>query len=581
VEGLLEKSRRAERSFRKKVLLMAFFFFLGALLLAGRLLYVNLSAEEIIEKVARNFKDVVTVKVPRYRGAITDREGKVLALSYPVGYLYTFKFYNFPDEEKKEKLAEKLSRYFGVPKRDILRKLSLKKDTVEVITFPLEKAREVKKLINSVDYDPETGRYTKPYVSSFVNVGEKFKRYYPHKKLASNLIGYVRKDGSGGEGIEFQFEERLLGTDKRFVRYILYRDKGFLFVEPTDEEVFIAEDLKLSVDFRLQSAVEEIKRKIVKKWRPKKVVIIVMESKTGKIRAFATYPDYDPNRYKRYLKRTRNYGVVDLFEPGSTFKPFLVAYALDRGFISPSTPIRIDFGKTVVHKKTLRDPVAYLRKRKFITPSELLVYSSNVGAVKVGSLLTSEDFLDLLKTFRLYRTTPGVLVGETPSRINDLKNEVNKAYASIGQGIAFNALHLLTAFNALVVGEWVQPSVLEEEEVKKEKLRLSPSTVRWIRRTLLKVVEEGTGKRAKSELFYAGGKTGTAQKYDKRLRRYSRKKLTTFFLGFFPKDPRFTAIILVDEPKGKEPYGGTVSAPYFKELLEKTALIYGLKPDKK
>ncbi|NPB07242.1 MAG: penicillin-binding protein 2 [Aquificae bacterium] len=569
-----------ERSFRNKVLFIAFAFALLSAVAVGRLIYVNLKGDEIVENAARSFKDVTIKVLPRYRAAITDRHGKPLALSYPVGYVFTFKFYAFKDEEKKRKLARVLARLLNLDERELLKLFELKRPSIELATFPLERTEEVARAIKSVDYDPKKGRYEKPFISSFVNVGEKFERFYPHGRLASNLLGFVKKDGSGGGGLEYQFEERLLGGKKRFVRYILYRDKGFLFLEPLDEEELVARELRLSLDFRLQAAVEEIKREIVRKFRPKKVVVVVMESKTGKIRAFTTYPDFDPNRTRVYKPYTRNFGTVDLFEPGSTFKPFLVAYALEKGIIGPRTLIKIDYGRTVVHRKTLRDPVSYLRKKKFITPEELLVYSSNVGAVKLGLRLSAAQFKELLSLFRLDET-PRVLLGETPPLIADLRNEVNRAYASIGQGLSFNALHLLSSFNALVTGRWVKPSILEDEEPEVRPLPLSPSTVKWVRRTLVKVVEEGTGRRAKTELYFVGGKTGTAQKFDARLKRYSNRKLTTFFVGFFPSEPRFTALILVDEPKGKELYGGTVAAPFFKKLVEKAAVIYGLEPDKR
>ncbi|WP_459775846.1 penicillin-binding transpeptidase domain-containing protein, partial [Aquifex pyrophilus] len=376
------------------------------------------------------------------------------------------------------------------------------------------------------------------------------------------------------------FDEYLSGGRKNSKKLLVYSDKGLKLLELKEDNFTPPENLKLSIDYTVQTLLERIKRKIVRKWRPKRVVIIVMESETGKIRGFTTYPDYNPNDYVKYFpKYTKNYGVNDLFEVGSTFKPFVVAYAFERGYIKKNSLIEINYGVFKLDKKTIRDISIYLRKRRYIKPEDIVVYSSNVGAMKVGLMLPTKEFYNLLETFKL-NTTPRVLMGETNPRINTLSNDVNRAYASIGQGVAFNALHFLSSFNSLVLGKYVKPSILEEEGIKSKPLNISPKTVKWIRKTLIKVVEEGTGKGAKSDYFFIGGKTGTAQKYDKRLKMYSREKLTTFFVGFFPKKPRFTAIILVDEPKGKKIYGGTVAAPYFKELAEKISLIYGLKPDK-
>ncbi len=572
-----------EEGFRSRFLLLILLLSLSFSVVLGRLIYVSLFSEKVLKDVEKYYKDTAVIKIPKYRGKIEDKEGVPLAVSYPVGVIYLYKFHLFNDEKKKENFIKEFSKITGISEKEIRRRIKKGEKEIffELVEFPYEKLSKVRALIRDIDYDEKKRRYTEPNISSHIRAEVKYKRFYPHKRFASNLIGFVRKDGSGGEGLEYQFDKFLTGSEKSWDEYYVYMDRGITLVEPQYNFTSLPNDLKLSLDFRLQSVVEELKKKIFRKWRPKRVVIIVMESETGKIRAFTTYPDYNPNNYLRYYpKRTKNFGVAELYEPGSTFKPFIVAYALDRGIIGWNTSIFINKGRKKIHRKVLRDPTAYLRKRNYITPRELLVYSSNVGAATIGLSLKPKDYVDLLKTFHL-NNTPNILVGEQKPLIPNLYNEVNRAYLAIGQGISLNALHLLTSFNALVMGSYIYPSVLEEEEPRKEPLNLSPQVIRWMRETLIRVVEKGTGRRAKTNLFYVGGKTGTAQKYDKRLKRYSRRKLTTYFVGFFPKKPKFTALILVDEPKGKEPYGGTVAAPYFKELVEKAVVIYNLTPDKK
>jgi len=574
----LIRYRKREKEFKGKIkILFAVILVLFAIVFF-RLLYINFFEE----KVLKGAKDSVKIiNVQNYRGSILDRNGVPLAISYPVGYIYVYKFFLFSDEKKKEQFIKGLSRILKIPQEEIRKKLSKNKDVFELITFPLEKAEEIRNFIRRIDYDKDKKMYTKPFITAHVGVGQKYLRFYPHKYFASNLIGFVKKEGGGGEGLEYQFDRYLTGHEEKGKKIILYRDKGILFIEPKDYGFYEPKDLVLSLDYRVQSVIEEIKKKIRRKWKPKKIVIIVMESDTGKIRGFTTFPDYDPNRYERFFPIfTRNFGTYDLFEIGSTFKPFLVAYAVDKGFIKKNSLIDINYGKLRVYKKIIRDPIKYLRKKKYITPAEVLIYSSNVGAIKIGMRLSPEDFDKLFSTFRM-KKTPKIIFSENNPQISDLHNKVNKAYASIGQGIAYNALHLLTSFNALIQGKYVKPSILEKEEVQTEPLDISPSTVIWLRSILIQVVEKGTGKNAKSDLFYIGGKTGTAQKYDRKIKTYSKEKLTTFFIGFFPKSPKFTAIILVDEPKGKNIYGGKVAAPYFKELAERIASIYGLKPDKK
>ena len=570
--------QRRERVFKSRVILFILLSFLGVILITGRLIYINLFREKALKE---SNIEVEVVKVQTYRGIIRTSDGKILALSYPVAYVYANKFSHFQDVVKREKFIKKLSKLLGVKESVLRKRIKENEDRnfFELITFPISLKEEVKKLIRSVDYDEEKKRFTEPYISSFVGVGERYKRYYPHGKFASNLIGFVTEKGYAAEGIERQFDAYLRGG-KEPAKYLIYKNKGITVVEPLGTQIYEPKDLTLSLNFKVQALLEEIKRKIVKKWKPKKVVIIVMETETGKVRGYTTYPDYDPNRYKLYpYQRIRNIGVTDRFEIGSTFKPFLIAYAIDRGIIGKNSLININYGKVKVHKKYVKDVELYLRRRKYITPRELLVYSSNVGAIKVGLMLSPNRYYDLFKTFKLLHT-PGVLHGEVRPYISNLKIKINRAYASIGQGVAFNPLHLITSFNALISGNYVKPSFVENEKTEVRKIEIKPSTVRWIRNTLIEVVERGTGKRARSEFYFAGGKTGTAQKYDPELKTYSKKKLVTYFLGFFPSKPKFTILILVDEPKGKNLYGGTVAAPYFKEIIEKLGAIYGIRRDR-
>ncbi|AAC06783.1 peptidoglycan D,D-transpeptidase FtsI family protein [Aquifex aeolicus] len=570
--------QKRERVFKRRVILFVILSFLAVLLLLGRILYINLFKEDALKGAV---KDAEVVQIQTYRGSIKTSDGKILALSYPVAYVYASKFYRFRDTVKREKFIKELSKLLGV-RESVLRKRIKENESktfFELITFPVHLKDEVRKLIKSIDYDEESKEFTKPYLSSFVGVDERYKRYYPHGNFASNLLGFVTEKGYAAEGIERLFDEYLRGGEEP-IKYLVYKNKGITVVESLGTQIYTPKDLTLSIDFRVQALLEEVKKRIVKKWRPKKVVLIVMETSTGKVRGYTTYPDYDPNKYERYpYWRIRNFGVTDRFEVGSVFKPFLVAFALDRRKIRKDTLININYGKIKVHKKYVRDVTPYLWKKEYITPRELLVHSSNVGAIRVGLMLKPEEYYELFKTFKLLRS-PGVLEGEVKPSISDLKYKVNRAYASIGQGVAFNPLHLITSFNALVNGKYVKPSFVEEEKTEAEKIQIKPSTVKWIRDVLIEVVEKGTGKRAKSEYYFAGGKTGTAQKYDSALKTYSKEKLVTYFLGFFPSEPKFTVLILVDEPKGKNLYGGTVAAPYFKEIIEKIGVIYGVKRDR-
>ncbi len=198
----------------------------------------------------------------------------------------------------------------------------------------------------------------------------------------------------------------------------------------------------------------------------------------------------------------------------------------------------------------------------------------------------------LFSAFHLDRKF-GILPGEASPQIPDFIYPANILYASIGQGLALNTLNIAVAFAGLATGRIVMPQIIKEisspqgEVIFRSKVQvlrervLSKETLRWIRKTLTLVVEKGTGRRARSRFISIAGKTGTSQKFDPVIGKYSKEKVVTYFAGFFPaSDPKYVAVIVVDEPRGKHLYGGRVSAPYFREVAESVAFYTGLKPDK-
>lgn len=565
------------RRFERKTALILGGFILLNIVALLRVLDLQITKKsDIAKKIEERFDRVITTKVPLYRGSIKDRNGRELALSVPTLTVYVHP--NTRYLRNRDEFVKGLSSITGVPRKAIERRLD-------------EGSGRPVKLLSGVSRDLK-GRIRDLIVRTgnapFVGIQEDYTRVYPNGTLASNLIGFVGVDGVGLEGMEFALNRYLGGG---FTETIVYMNGGLgqIYLNPLKGSIGEENDVVLTLDLGVQHLIERIRDEIVKRWKPKKVSILVMDLSNGHILGLATYPYFDPNRFQRYKAEVRrNFAVTDVFEPGSIMKPFFVGWALEKGYVREDTIIDTGKGRIRVYDRFVRDP----RRLGRIRLDEVLIYSSNVGTIKVASFLSRKDVEELLEIFHL-KGRFGIFPGEANPLIPDFSYPANILYASIGQGIAMNTLNIAVAFGGLLAGYIVQPHIVKEivsptgevvyrarKRILKDRI-LSERTVNWLRKALVGVVERGTGKRARSRYFTIAGKTGTSQKFDPKEGRYSKDRVVTYFAGVFPaSDPRFVGVIVVDEPRGKKLYGGEVSAPYFRKLAENVAFYYGLKPDK-
>ncbi len=517
-----------------------------------------LERRALVERIAESFPKVKVENLVLYRGAILDRNNKDIAISIP-----TISVYAFPRFIKnKDEFVRRLSAVLDVPDATIREKLNTERKFVW-LAFKVDKEKRnlIERVIRETDNKPAVG------------IQEDFKRFYPHGTMASNLIGFVGLDGRGLEGLEYALENTIGGKSVKAVFFA----GGSMILDPYKEESFKVRDIKTTIDIGVQIITEDIAEKIVKQWSPKRVAILVMDVTNGDILALSTYPNYDPNFYWKYKQwQRRNYAVTDIFEPGSTLKPFFIGKALDRGYVGENFGTSIG-DRIEVYGRYVKD----VKPSKYLTIDQILIKSSNIGTIKIARYLSRKDIEELIDTIHL-NDTFGVLPGETKPKLPNLNYPANLLYVSIGQGLATNLLNLCVAFGGLATNKIVKPKILLEEEtvILKDGV-FSERTFEWLRNNMIKVVEEGTGRLARSNYFYIAGKTGTSQKFDFSIGKYSRENLVTYFVGYFPAtEPKIVAGIMVDEPKGPNVYGGTVSAPYFKELAERVASYYRLKPDK-
>jgi len=546
------------RSSNVKIAFLSFLLLIGVVIITGRFFYIQLIGREgYVEKVVEKFPKASVVKLSTPRGSIKDRNGNDLAISIP-----TISIYAFPQlVENKEELIRRLSAIPEIKERDLLEKLNSDKKFVWLARH-LDKA-----------YAP----YIKGAIKDTNNVKavglqEEYKRLYPHGSLAGNLLGFVGMDGEGLEGVEYMFNKDLKGKEIKAVLYL-----GKLAIGPITEDMETKE-IKLTIDLGVQTILEDIRDKIVKQWNPDRVGILVIDTKSGEILGLANYPTYDPNNYQKYSPfHRRNFVATDLFEPGSVMKPFFIGQALQKGYVRPGMWIDTEGGKIEVFGRYVKD----VKPSGTLTLEQVLIKSSNVGTIKVARYLSKRDVEEILDKIYM-KDKFDVLPGEVKPKLPNFNYPANILYASIGQGMASNLLNLCVSFNALATNRVIKPKILLEEkgQVLRENI-FSPQVFRWLQENLRRVVEEGTASMARSDYFSIAGKTGTSQKFDFSTGRYSREKVVAYFIGYFPAtNPRFVAGIMVDNPRGPNPYGGTVSAPYFKELVERVAFYYRLEPDK-
>jgi cell division protein FtsI (penicillin-binding protein 3) len=562
----------------KKLKLVIFLIFALYFLVLARAFYIQVIAgENYVKKVLADFPKGRIIKITSYRGSILDKNGQPLAISLP-----TISIYAFPKLiQNKQELADKLSKILGLPQFQILNTLNSKERFVWIARHV---SQSDKGLVEQAILDTNN--------SKGVGVQSDFKRFYPNHNVASNLIGFVGWDGKGLDGMEYALN-KYLGGKPIEVMTIFAPKEGKMVLKPLSiQDTGTQNDVYLTIDMGVQSIVEDIKNQLVKEFNPRRVAIVVEDVRNGNILGMATYPDFDPNDYYNYPQRDwRNSAVTDVFEPGSVMKPFFLGYAMAKGYIHRGETCNANGGKGDFYGHIVTD----VEHNGILTMSQILIVSSNVCAMKVASHLTREDAENVVNLFHLVKPY-NIIPGEQAGILPNFYYPINRMFATIGQGIAVNALNLANAYAALATDNLLKPHIIRKivnplgqviyhEHVDVIHKDIYPqSTIDWLHYALEQVVEKGTGISAKSNHFTIAGKTGTSQIFNFKTGHYSWRKVVAVFAGFFPvSNPRFSAVIVAYDPHPKNgalAWGGSVSAPYFKELVDRISFYYAIKPDK-
>lgn len=410
------------------------------------------------------------------------------------------------------------------------------------------------------------------------------KRFYPNGELAAHLLGFVGLDAIGLEGLEKKYDESLKGKPEKLA---WARDakgkKLFLRVEKSERKKDENENLVLTIDNRIQFLVETHLKEAVLDKGAKGGVAIVMDPKTGEILALANQAGFNPNNIGGLTpERWRNRAIADNFDPGSTFKPFLVAAALEEKIIKESDKFFCENGNYKVANRVIHE--AQGKRHGYLGVPDILKYSSNIGAAKIAQKMGKEKFYDYIQKFGFGERTGIDLPGESSGLVRPVKNwvPVDTAMIAFGQGISVTAIQLISAVSAIANdGILMKPYIVRGIADKNNRFVklyaptvvrkvISPGVAKRLTNMLTEVVgaPDGTGKKASIVNVAVAGKTGTSQKFDFKRGVYSSEKVRTSFMGFFPADnPQVAILVMLDEPQ-RDKWGGVAAAPVFKNIGE-------------
>ena len=503
-----------------------------------------------------------------HRGAVLDRTGRLLAISIPVPSVFA----NARQVADKQQAAKRLADVMDRSPRMIERQLARDKGFVWV-------ARQV-----DLTLRPSLVELQEPGVG----VLEESKRFYPHGKLLSNALGFVDIDERGLEGLELSLNGILQGQSGW--RATLRDAKGDLLIGPWTIETPAVDgyDAVLTIDGVVQQVAEEILEWGAQKYHAKGGSITVMDPATGAILAMADYPSYDPNVPARSpVENRRNRAVTDVFEPGSIFKVVTASALLNEGRIAPEEPIFCENGSYhTIGKHTLHDHESH----GTLPFRDVIKLSSNIGTAKAAQRLKPEELYRYIRAFGFGRRSGIDAPGEVSGMINPPArwSKLSPFIIPIGQEVAVTPIQLAVMTAVIANGGYrVRPHLIDRLQASdgrlirtfrpEEPVRIiTPETARTMQTILTSVVESGTGQLANVQGLTVAGKTGTAQKIEP-TGRYSHSRFVASFVGFGPvPDARFVIVVSMDEPRPLY-FGGVVSAPMFRRIVEQLSSYWELK----
>jgi len=488
------------------------------------------------------------LEVPATRGRILDRNGEALAVSTPVKSVWAIPADVSLTREQSRRLAGLLDLSTG----ELARKLA-------------DGARDFVYLKRQLP--PETAEAIAALGLAGIYEQREYRRYYPAGEITAHLVGFTGVDDSGQEGIELAHQETLGGAagSRRVIKDRLGR------VVEDVESIRAARDgtdLTLSIDGKIQSLAYGALKAAVERNRARAGALVALDVRTGEVLALVNVPSFNPNnRAKLTGAQLRNRAITDLFEPGSTLKPFTVALALETGKVNAHTVIPTAPGRLTIANYTIRDvhPAAAL------TVAQVLQKSSNVGAAKMALAMPGEAMWNLFSQLGFGAAPQLGFPGAAAGRLRPWRGwrPVEQATMSYGHGISLSLIQLARAYTVFATdGELIPLRLVKNDVAASGERVLSAETARAVRDMLETAVQPGgTGPRARIAGWRVAGKTGTAHKQENG--GYAAHKYLASFVGLAPvSQPRLVIAVMIDEPAAGQHYGGVVAAPVFAQVMQ-------------
>ncbi|MBQ4132502.1 MAG: PASTA domain-containing protein [Desulfovibrionaceae bacterium] len=512
---------------------------------------------ELSEKVSHQQKG--SELITGFRGSIYDRNGQTLARSVEVRSVYVRPY----EVEDVQDTGRALAEILGMQRAKVMAALNSDKTFVWL-------RRKV---------DDRTASRIQEAKLKGVDLATEFERVYPFKQLAGQLLGFVNIDDVGIEGLEKVFDNELSAQSTRVEVLRDAAGRKLYYAGTDDRSDLRGNDIHLTIDTQIQYFTEEALAKAVEQQQAKWGGCLVIDIPTGEILSWAEYPFFNPNAYRTYSSPSawRSRLATDALEHGSTIKPLLVAAALTENRIKPDSRYFCENGIWRTKRFTIRDT----SNRGWLSVEEILRYSSNIGAAKIGMEMGAPLYHEYLMKMGFGQRSGLPVLGESEGILRDARQwaEVDLATASFGQSFSANALQMAEAYLILASNGVKRPLKLVRgfDEEQPDEQVFSEEAADTVLQMLYGVVEEdGSGKRARIPGISVGGKTGTAQKAS--AGGYGAGRVSSF-IGIAPLDaPRYLVVVLVDEPQ-KSTYGGIVAAPVFRHVVSRSMAYKGDLPD--
>ncbi|MBI1396482.1 MAG: penicillin-binding protein 2 [Betaproteobacteria bacterium] len=499
------------------------------------------------------------LEIPAHRGTITDRHGEPLAVSTPVESIAV----SPSNVEITPKQKARLAQLLDIDPAELAKRLEAGRKGFVYLARQI--APELAARVMALD------------VPGVLSLPE-HRRYYPAAEVLAQVIGFTNIDGKGKEGIELAYESHLAGRPGS--RKVIQDRRGRVIEDVENVRApQQGRDLALSIDLKLQYlAYRELRRAVIEN-RAKAGSIVVLDATSGEVLALANLPTFNPNNRSQYrAERARNRAIVDLFEPGSTLKPFTVAAALEHGVVRPDTLVDTEGGHLTVSGRTIHD--AHVNGT--LTVSQVIQKSSNVGIARIALSMPAHDIWQVL-SMAGFGTTPRIdFPGAASGRLRDPHTwrPIEQATVSYGHGISVSLLQLAHAYTIFCDDGELMPLTLIRREDTAIGTPVIPKATALAVRAMLELVTQpgGTAPNARINGYRVAGKTGTAHKFINGV--YSPDRYMASFIGIAPASrPRLIVAVAIDEPSAGRYYGGQVAAPVATAVLTGALRALAVPPD--